>query len=305
MTLKPLTVTIPSRSLSAVNTTVFHVPSTTEKGPLLVFIPGNPGFINYYITYLDLLHADYPHFEILGISHAGFSSLHGPDEEIYTLQDQIEHKIHVIKHFIGGEEDREVLIFGHSVGCYILQRVIDALKAKYTMYGMITPTVVDIHRSKKGVMLSAITGMFESFYYYVGYAGSLVKSLPSNIRDTFIGLALKNAIPEAKDATSTLITEPGFIRQSLGLATEEMKTIRGDWQYQDHWFSRPGIWAFFAENDHWVRDDTRLQLVKIMEESGKNAVVDINGDFTHSFCVSKSKEFAELTSKRIRDITSS
>jgi pimeloyl-ACP methyl ester carboxylesterase len=275
-----------------VPTTVFHIPSNgAQNCPLLVFIPGNPGFVDYYTTYLTLIHDEYPHFEVLGISHAGFSSLDGPMDSIYSLEEQVDHKVQILEKF----NDRPIHILGHSVGCWILQRCVERLPDHdWAFHGMLMPTVVEIHKSKKGTVLNGITSRVNGFAHFVGYLGHLVGVIPNSLTESLLQRALVGADGPSLNCTKLLVTNTGFIRQALGLAAEEMATIQDVWDYQPMWFERGNIWCVFADNDHWVSDSTRDRLIDIISEHKRVSILK-TGDYTHSFCISKSKEFAKVT----------
>lgn len=80
----------------------------------IVVIPGNPGIIEFYKTFL---HGLFEHFEeqipVVGISHAG----HGADsDKIFSVQEQIQHKVQFLSQEL---PDAELVLVGHSVGSYI------------------------------------------------------------------------------------------------------------------------------------------------------------------------------------------
>lgn len=279
-------------------TTVFHLAGASSKVPLLVFIPGNPGFIDYYIRYLTAIHEHFQYYEILGISHAGFSSLSGPCNSVYSLQEQIDHKVAILKEYTG----REVLIMGHSVGSYVLQRTVDALPSiNWTFHALLMPTVVEIHKSSKGVRLHGITSNYVSFAHHMGYLGNITSYIPNKMLDAVLAKVLPGADPHAVRCTKMLITHPQFIRQALGMASEEMQVIQDLWRYQQHWFDKMPIWCVFTQGDHWIHDDTRDALVELLDGK-RGADVMMTDEFTHSFCISKSDEFARVTIDKLQSL---
>lgn len=99
-------------------------PTVTKSGedaPLLVWIPGNPGLLYYYQEMLHHLHLKHPDWEILGISHAGMTLNAHSNTPIFSLQDQVDHQVEVINNF--SCKNRKIIIMGHSVGAYIVQKV--------------------------------------------------------------------------------------------------------------------------------------------------------------------------------------
>lgn len=194
--------------------------------------------------------------------------------------------------------DRPVYIMGHSVGCYILQRAVDALPdLDWQFYGMLMPTVVDINLSKKGIVLSGVTSRFGGFASMVSLLSHITRYIPLQWRRSVLRRFLVGADEHAVDCTGLLVTDAGFIKQALGLATEEMATIQDLWSYQDHWFQKGKTVCVFVEEDHWVSDRTRDRLVAVLERN--DAAVTLTADHTHSFCIGKSPEFASLTVEKL------
>lgn len=299
MSLKQVVSTVKGREVTA---TVLHFTpgiNSNSKSPLLVFLPGNPGFINYYTVYLQAIHSRFPELEILGISHCGFSSLDGPVDEVFTLDDQIEHKVSLLEKYTG----RPVFIMGHSVGCYVLQRCVERLpQLDWRFHGLLMPTIVEINQSAKGSKLSPVVSNLTSFAHGVGYLGYLTQYIPTRWMTSLLHTVLKDGNEDSIQCTNLLVTSPGFIRQALGLATEEMGTIRDLWGYQSQWFVQTSgdIWCVFTEGDHWIKDSTRDRLVQMFTETeGIDVDVLMTKEYTHSFCVSKSMEFARVTIEKL------
>lgn len=282
------TITIPFK------TTIYHKSINNTK-PLLVLIPGNPGFIEYYTEYLDLL-SDLTGFEILGISHAGFCT-DDPTSKIYSLEDQIQHKVDVLNEYVEG--DRPVYIMGHSVGSWIMQRIVDRTKFNYKFIGFITPTIVDIHKSTKGSVLHPIVSNMSWFYKFVGTVSKALNCLPNSIITYLINSFINTEFQGAKDITNQFISNYQFVEQSLGLATEEMLRIQSDWEYQNKFFNdhkSVNKWIFFTSPDHWVNDETQANLEKLLKDD-KRVLLDRNNTLRHSFCISQSELFAETTNR--------
>ncbi|ODQ63840.1 hypothetical protein NADFUDRAFT_47655 [Nadsonia fulvescens var. elongata DSM 6958] len=146
-----------------------------------------------------------------------------------------------------------------------------------------------------------------------------------------MGRDIKNHVVQA---TIKLLNRPDICHQCLRMAKEEMIRINSEFEPKDiegFWPSKSGpqtdseteldsspasttgsmngvkIWIWFASNDHWVSPASRANLIErytfmdnMLMEVGKGAMnMESLADVEHSFCVRKSEEFADITSKRI------
>ncbi|SCU83936.1 LAFA_0D06876g1_1 [Lachancea sp. 'fantastica'] len=274
---------------------ILHLNSIKKDGssPLFVFIPGNPGLIEFYEPFLLQIHNNNPDWEILGLSHAGMNSCDSVECPVYSLQEQIDHSVKVINRY--SRVGRPLIIMGHSVGAYFTQKVAlcNDLTGTVVRIGLLTPTLIDIHDSEKGRKLTRVTEWVPSFHKIVaGFSWLLFeKMLPTSL--TSLLLSTTMGVDSRSDmalATKTLVTNSRFVKQALGLATEEMRVIRSDWEFQRTFleFCRARnvkIWFLFSANDHWVSQQTRKDLIQFFEENGDSEMleIDISPTLEHAF----------------------
>lgn len=293
---------------SAYPTSIVHLKSISVRGksecPLFVWIPGNPGLIEYYEEFLMLIHRRHPEWEVLGISQAGMStaslkqSNKSKCQEVYSLQQQIDHKIDVIRDF--SSPTRPLIIMGHSVGAYMVQHVAlsERLVGKVVKIGLLTPTILDIHTSTKGVALCKIIYWLKDLPNLAGWISSLLFGvfLPSFLLRLILSMIMgchRNS--SAVVTTEILIRNGEFVRQALGLAMFEMEEIRSDWEFQrrliDHCNkNKIFTWILFSESDHWVADTTREDLIKFYRDQCYADGIKIHiGKLPHSFVLKHSK----------------
>ena len=280
---------------------------TAEINPVFVWIPGNPGILEYYQEMLINLHEKHPTWEILAISHIGmntkttslFKGSHQDNSRVFTLKEQIQHKIKIINNFVK-DSNVPIYISGHSVGAYMVQKIVasDELIGQVLKMGLITPTIIDIHLSEKGKSMTRYARWscrqlphILSFLCYIVF-GWLV---PGILRSYIIGYVMGcHHDSQAAISTELFLTGPNFVRQSLGLAQEEMDTIHDDWQFQAELIeyclkNSIKIQFLFSATDHWVREATRKEIIQFYQERCKGAKallkIDVSDQFPHSFVV--------------------
>lgn len=301
-------------------TTVYHIEG---DGPLFYLIPGNPGLSEFYGLYLETLKAAQPSLELLCPSHIGFDTLAVksfgivPGHVSYTLDDQIEHKISLLRDWVkrqGGRGPRDVIMCGHSVGAWMVQRVAMAFKddpnVNIKMVGLLTPTLADIAKSGRGAKLMKVQYVTSDPGYYLARVSQLLNwTLSKSVLKQVVSYVMGNPPEESLDAAVSLVTKPRIVQQALDLAKEEMLRIGSDLEESDikgFWNKSSGyrIWAFYAAQDNWVLPETRDAVV---QRYGHEQHIDIDmqtdindpNQIAHAFCVSHYKEVAAMTARQI------
>lgn len=158
-----------------------HWPCSQASQPktFVLFIPGNPGLVNYYIPYLTGIYNAQGlrgKVEILAVGHRGHSRVPmgggGGSQGGISLEDQTRQKVDVVRAIRSvypkakaggsgrdgatdenGEQDVKLVLIGHSVGAYISLKVMEQLGDQIDGAQLLFPTVMDIARTPKGSSL--------------------------------------------------------------------------------------------------------------------------------------------------------
>jgi len=104
-------------------TTEFYIKRASKEHNLkIVVIPGNPGIIDFYEPFIELLYEKLGQlYDIIGVAHAGHSELFDP--KVHSLDDQIQHKIDVLHYLLSKNAQSHFILIGHSVGAYISLKI--------------------------------------------------------------------------------------------------------------------------------------------------------------------------------------
>jgi pimeloyl-ACP methyl ester carboxylesterase len=93
----------------------------------MIIIPGNPGLIDFYILFINNL------FELLekkiaiyGIGHAGHGAAKKNLNKLFSLEDQINHKIDFLIQYF--DKNTKFILCGHSIGSYIALKIFQRRK---------------------------------------------------------------------------------------------------------------------------------------------------------------------------------
>lgn len=319
------------------STSTYHQPpieSRKHNVPVLLFIPGNPGLVEFYITYLNLVQQKFPTFEIFCISHAGYETeVEDGEFEFYSFDYQINHKFDIIKLMIlekNKKDNKQVDLYfmSHSFGSYLIPRVIEKLikdkeiENRFTikLAGLICPTLIDIEDSQSGLY-------FTWLFSWIPFLVPITVALSSLLKLIFSEATLRRIIgnkvvqkPVEQDEKSiegwensvtgcyNLFRSNNIIRHSLMLCQKELELIKPDEETYDWFFEKfpvqydCQIWTFYADFDYWIHDTSRDHFLERYAGELKNKnlwfTVDDTG-ITHSFCVNQSVEFAKITVEKL------
>ncbi|KAL6949066.1 hypothetical protein ACO0QE_001554 [Hanseniaspora vineae] len=278
--------------VKGVATQVFHIEPLKKSitSPLLFFVPGNPGFIQFYETFLKTIHSKNPNVEIVGISHKGFTDSSLSKAKYYDVADQIEQFQQILYHFNELQPNRPISLMGHSFGCYVIEQVVlKEPQLPYEKLHLFMPTVIDINKSASGRKLETLNRYVPHFYLIIGWFTNIFKFLPVAVVLGILKYVMKITAKAHVDVVYKLIRKPELASQSLFLARNEMSVIQSNWQAQKKFRALVNthktlkeVDYWFACKDHWVAEKTRKQLINFYK-SDKKANFFISSSLKHAF----------------------
>eukprot|EP01098_Paradermamoeba_levis_P010447 TRINITY_DN4389_c0_g1_i1.p1 TRINITY_DN4389_c0_g1~~TRINITY_DN4389_c0_g1_i1.p1 ORF type:complete len:322 (-),score=77.59 TRINITY_DN4389_c0_g1_i1:176-1075(-) len=110
----------------------FKRASKPSSKPLIVVVPGNPGVIGFYQTFIDTLYLRLDQqFSIVGVGHAGHGAKGENGKNVFGLQEQVDHKVNFLEtcpnlELFQNSDNQPVsnfILIGHSIGAYICVKV--------------------------------------------------------------------------------------------------------------------------------------------------------------------------------------
>ncbi|XP_034051236.1 lipid droplet-associated hydrolase [Thalassophryne amazonica] len=163
---------------------------------LFLIIPGNPGVVGFYKTFMQTLHQliGYRH-PVWAISHSGHcappdymdmvedtSAL--TDGDVFGLNTQIEHKLDFLRKHVPRETS--LVLVGHSIGCYIILEMMKRdPELKILKAVMLFPTIERMAQSPQGKIMTPLLCHLR----YVAYLPIFLLSLlPEVLKTSLIKL---------------------------------------------------------------------------------------------------------------------
>ncbi|KAI9313774.1 hypothetical protein BX666DRAFT_1863936 [Dichotomocladium elegans] len=208
-------------------------PARVDKAEtVMLFIPGNPGLIEYYAEFLQSIYEDAPSTLVI------FGGT-------YSLQDQIDHKVACFDALQRQHPDARFVIMGHSIGAYFAVEVLKHRQHVANIDRLIAlfPCLYDIAMSPNGRVVSRIpTG-------FVSNIASALSLISPPILERLVQLFTGQQGHAVKVTMSLL--RGSFVRTMIDLAREEMAHVKE----LDHDFYKAHLDKFiiyYSETDSWA-----------------------------------------------------
>ncbi|KAI8079511.1 uncharacterized protein B0P05DRAFT_469724 [Gilbertella persicaria] len=213
----------------------------TKNKTILVFIPGNPGLVEYYTSFLERVHTSVasPSFEIIG--------------GVYSLQDQIQHKVDCLDTLIKqNDPDTRFILMGHSIGSYISASVLkERPNHGISRIVALFPTLREIAITPNGVQINRLVNTIPSWVF--GATGSVLSCLAPPFRQYLVKLFTGQS-GEGLQVTAHQLLHSNVLKNVITMARFEMDTVKA----LDHDFYTEHLDKFimyYSANDQWAPKD--------------------------------------------------
>ncbi|CAL1695105.1 unnamed protein product [Somion occarium] len=258
--------------------------SSASTSVLFIFIPGNPGLVDFYTPFLDTIHEKSEgRLPILARAHMGHTPFldHNEaykDRSSVGLTAQVESIIELIDS--AKVTYQKLVMVGHSVGSWLLLQALKARPEAIDSVFLLFPTVTHIARTPNGRNLSWL--FCSPLPRVISHLSVVAGILPLRVVSY---LYQHWPLPQVLVLRS-LLQSPSAVYASLTMADEEMKTIK---EADTHLLRTHSdrIHIYFAEDDDWVGDQKELLLGIFSEHQGNVKIVHGHRDIPHAFCISE------------------
>ncbi|XVF55818.1 hypothetical protein PTKIN_Ptkin06aG0067300 [Pterospermum kingtungense] len=189
----------------------------------VVFVPGNPGVITFYKEFVESL------FEFLGgtasvsaVGSAGQTEKNWDHGKLYSLPEQIDHKIEFIK---AQNIEVPLVLVGHSIGAYISLEMLRRLqkKAVYCI-GLYPFLALNLQSKKQSTIVKVATSrvLSTTLSFLAASLGFLPTKLLRLISKLSYGKSWSNT---AVEAACSHLSQYHVIRNVLFMAMTEFRKV--------------------------------------------------------------------------------
>ncbi|KAI1336351.1 hypothetical protein F5Y15DRAFT_418893 [Xylariaceae sp. FL0016] len=305
---------------------------------LAYFVCGNPGLIDYYDPFLSTLRELLDSssslagtsIHLYGQDLAGFKDAdHKPftsQRKPYDLEFQIQHTLSVLKDIriasgsFRGQSYDDVLLIGHSIGCYVALELCHRLlknpelapTLKITSGILLFPTISHMSSSPSGWkldLLRRIPILGDNAYRI---AQGFLRLLPYGLLHWIVRKVM-GFPPHAAQVTTDWLKSQDGVWQTLHLGMDEMKVVKQDTWGQELWevaheaeahqTRAPKFYFFYGRNDHWISDRYRDEFIeKRQRQIERTRFIIDEGNLPHAFCIRHSETVAEKVNRWINEL---
>ncbi|CAA0822526.1 alpha/beta-Hydrolases superfamily protein [Striga hermonthica] len=239
-------------------TDLMEIPSQDTKFHVL-FIPGNPGVISFYTDFLESLYellggsasvtGKYTHIYIT-IGHISHSEKDWGSGRLFSLQEQISHKISFIEQELGDVEVPIVLV-GHSIGSYISLEILRRCHEKVIYCIGLYPFLALNDKSSAQSSIKKIAAL-PTICTVLSFMGGLLGRLPSHISRFLVKISMgKSWSSSSIDVLCTHVLQYHTIRNMLYMAMTEFQELPKTPDLDFIREKKTEIALLFGHDDHW------------------------------------------------------
>ncbi|XP_034694699.1 lipid droplet-associated hydrolase isoform X2 [Vitis riparia] len=250
-------------SVSGYTTELLDIHAEEPKLHVL-FIPGNPGVASFYKDFVESL------YELLGgsvsvtaIGHVSHTKKNWEHGRLFSLQDQIDHKMDFIQHELKNI-DAPILLVGHSIGAYISMEMFRRSPDKVIYYVGLYPFLALNSESRKQTTIGKISAspiLCAALSSIVAFLGLLPRWASGFIVSNSLGKSWSSTAVEALCSHLLKLSEPL------------------DWVFMRE--KRSQIAFLFGVDDHWGP----LQMLEEISKQAPDVALSIEREgHSHAFC---------------------
>ena len=286
-----------------------------------MFLKGNPGLIDYYETFASYLH-DLCKLPIIGVSHTGHLNTSSTNykqswNKIANLDQQVDDKIKYIENKLlqSNSDNVDIILIGHSIGCYIILKMLTAIKEKNLNINvkksiLIFPTIERMSRSPQGRVVTPVLNYLLRILLLILL---LVSFIPTKLLEKLVQFYFslrKNSSSVDKNvvkASFYMISSYSCVKSLLLMAKHEMQVVN-KLNFEDIRSHHKELILYYGTNDHWCP----LDYYHDMKQNYENHLIDFNhsnsllldeNNLEHAFLIDlkQTETMSKLTAKWIKN----
>ncbi|KAJ7630764.1 hypothetical protein FB45DRAFT_916506 [Roridomyces roridus] len=252
---------------------------------VFLFIPGNPGLLNFYTEFLSSVHKSHPRMAVFGHAHLSHTPNLGAVKSS-SLDAQVQSATEAVDAVRATFGQVKIVLCAHSVGAWIALQVLKCRPADIFHLFLLCPTITHIVDTPNGRKLS---------WFFASPIPWIVSWLSYMTRPLPLAFLFPKWSPPHRAVLRSLLNSPTSIFACLSMAHEEMQRIR---DLDVTLMEESKMHFYFARKDDWVSRH-RAAITHLF--TGTNIVEGLEG-VPHAFCIQYSEEVASQCSLWLNNI---
>ncbi|KAK6488576.1 lipid droplet-associated hydrolase [Huso huso] len=267
---------------------------------LFLIIPGNPGIVGYYKTFMQALYQTLDHkYPVWAVSQAGhclppdsMEMMEDTDiielEDVFGLNGQIEHKLAFLKQYV--PRNIKLVLIGHSIGCYIILEMMKRDPDLQVLKSVLLfPTIERMAVSPQGKLMTPVLCKLRYAMYVPVY---FLSFLPESIKASMVRLVLRGlqSLDESSIPASVTLFSVDCVANAMYLGSQEMVQVM-DRDNPTIKKNLDKIIFYYGSNDQWCPEQYYEDIKKDFPEGDIRLC---ERGIRHAFVLNASKEVASM-----------
>ncbi|KAJ7521624.1 hypothetical protein O6H91_19G061600 [Diphasiastrum complanatum] len=263
------------------HTTEFLELHSLKPSVQIVLVPGNPGAVVFYRDYVESLFKNLDgKASITAICHMAHTSEDWEAGKLYSLQEQIDHKVHFLKDLVV-RADVPIVLVGHSIGAYISLELLKMFSDKVHYVLGVYPFLTLNRESLKQITIFKIClfpPMNAGLSSFAGFLGRLPRWFTLPFVKSTIGRSWGAA---ALESAYSHLLKYSVVHNMMHMGATEYHQLQSppDWDFLRK--NQNKICLLFGSNDHW---GPLSHLKEVSKEVPSLSVVVEREGLLHDFC---------------------
>jgi pimeloyl-ACP methyl ester carboxylesterase len=240
---------------------VYHADQTkrlseTNEDILVLLIPGNPGVGHFYIPLMrEIAQKNYFANEIRCLPHTGHSNPWENDNQVFSLQDQLMHKIDFVRQRLAKQPTLQLVLIGHSIGCYIVVQLMKIFPSNIRKIVFLQPAMRHMAKTPKG---QEMMPFFKHYPWVVRLVHLFDFALPTQgLRHWIVKKAIGSGSTHLEDVlqhAAVSLIDGKIVENIFKMAWHEMEEVHEISQDILHQ-NEHKIMFVYSKVDEWVPDE--------------------------------------------------
>ena len=257
---------------------------------------------------------------IMGVSHTGHlnhehSKINKKSWKNANLDQQVNDKIKFIERKLAKSKTRDIILIGHSIGCYVILKMLSSIKEKKIDINvkksiLIFPTIERMSKSPQGRLVTPLLNYLLRFLLLIVF---MVSFIPKKVLEKLVAFTFKfrenspHVDPNVIKASFNMVSSYSCVKSLLIMAKHEMKIVE-ELDFEEVKSHHKDIFFYYGTKDHWCP----LDYYHGMKQHYKNHLPDFNyskslildeNNLDHAFLIylKQTEIMSELTAKWIND----
>ncbi|XP_069685053.1 lipid droplet-associated hydrolase-like [Periplaneta americana] len=279
-----------------------------DKKEVVVFFPGNPGIVGFYVSFLEELHyhLGIPVWAVCFAGHAAppphsefkLPPLEG-NHHLYNSEGQIEHKIAFIEKYV--PQNVKIILVAHSVGSKMALGVLKnkPIRSKVTKAYLLFPAIERMAESPSGKTMMSYM-QYRTVVKTMLFLAWLLYLIPLPLRKFIISVQLMfRRIPVCHTSPTVQYMHPDVARNVAFLALDKIEKVR---ELDDKAFEElcDVLFLYYGSKDGWA---PMSYWKEMSEKHPKVKFMVCKHNLDHAFCLNSGVEMAVILSDIIKQQT--